>query len=168
MDIATVRNRGWVALGMDLKRLLAYEGGSVDYRIRKLHTLLKRCWDWLRSEQNLFAFYVFGHLPKEERQERYVSEFLKSATENFPSPWLCPLAKFVVPEEKRESSRWNIGYVVIGLAMSWSIGRVVIASLKEIDVWSLSRQEDLFSTSMDRDCELLVHVVHCSTNNSDI
>ena len=70
----------WAALDLDFKRLFADQCGSGKHRIRKLHSLLKRCWDWLRSDKSLFAFYVFGHLSKQERRERYVSEYLKSVT----------------------------------------------------------------------------------------
>ena len=141
---------GWAALDLDFRRLIAYEGGSETHRIRKLHLLLKRNWDWLRSDQSLFAFYVFGHLSKQERQERYISEYLKSVTEHFPSPWLCPLAKCVGPEDNRESSLWNIGAAVWDLGVSWAKDRVAVASYEGIDVWSLSRQEELFKISIDR------------------
>ena len=139
---------GWAPLDMDFKRLLADRVGSEGHGIRKLHSLFKRCWDWLRSDQSLFVFYVFRHLSKQDRQERCVSEYLKSVTEHFPSPWLCPIAKFVGPENNRESLNWNIGREVIDLAASWSRDRVVVASYEGIHVWSLSRQEELFRISI--------------------
>ena len=153
---------GWAALDLDFKRLLAHQGCSVGHGICKLRSLLKRCWDWLRSDRSLFAFYVFGHLSKQERQERFVSEYLKSVTEHFPSPWLYPLAKCVGPEDNRESSRWNIGDVVTDLAVSWSTDRVSIGSLKGIHVWSLSRQEELVRISIDRDA-----IVRCVELSED-
>ena len=141
---------GWAALNLDFKRLLADQGGSLGHGVRKLHSLLKHGWDWLRSEQSLLTFYVFGRLSKKERQEPYISEYLKSVTEHFPSPWLCPLAKCVGPEDNRERSQWNIGNCVRDLAVSWSRDRVVIAADKGIHVWSLSRQEELFRIPIDQ------------------
>ena len=51
---------GWAALDLDFERLFSYNRVSVAYRIRKLHSCLKRCWDWLRKDRSLFGFYVFG------------------------------------------------------------------------------------------------------------
>ena len=135
---------GWAALDLDFKRILADRDGSVGHGIRKQYSLLKRYRIWLQSERSLFAFYIFGHLSKEERQERYVSEYLKSLTEHFPSHWLYPIAKCVGPEDNRESSRWSIGSIVRDLAVSRSRDTVVIASDEGIHVWSLSRPEELF------------------------
>ena len=101
------------------------------------------------GRRKFVGFYVFGHLSKQEREELYVSEYLKSVTEHFPSPWLYPLTKCVGPEDNRESSRWNIGSELLGLAVSWSKGRVVVASSEGIHVWSLSRQEELSTISLD-------------------
>ena len=96
---------GLAALDLEFKPLLTDQGGSVGYGIHKLHSLLELCWQWLQSDQSLLAFYVFGNFPKQELQGRYVSEYLKSITERFRSPWLYPLAKCVVPDDTRESSQ---------------------------------------------------------------
>ena len=98
----------------------------------------------------MFAFYIYGPLSKQERQELYISQYLKSVTEHIPSPWLCPLEKCVGPEDKSESSRWNIEIEVLDLSVSWSREIFVIALYEVIDFWSLSRQEELFRISIDR------------------
>ena len=123
--------------------MYAQESGPVRHGIRKLHSLLEGCWDGLRSEQSLFAFYIFGNLSKQELQQGIVSEYLNSVTEHFASRKLRPLAKCVGPDDNRESSRWGIGDRVLDLALSWSKDRVAIATLKGIHVWFLSRQEEL-------------------------
>ena len=71
------------------------------------------------------------HLSKQGRQELYVSDYLKSAREQFPSPWLCPLGKCIGPLDNRESSRWNTRIVVINLAATWSRDRAVIHRMKQ-------------------------------------
>ena len=43
-----------MALGLDFRRLLADQGGSVGHGIRKPHLLSKRCWDWLFGDQSFF------------------------------------------------------------------------------------------------------------------
>ena len=117
---------GWSGLDLDFKRLFARQSGIEKEEIRKLQVLVKRCWDWLRQDWSLFAFNVFGHLSKQERLTKNVSEYLNSVTEHFPSPWLCPMTKCIGPEDCREQLRWNIGSAVRDLAVSWSRERVVI------------------------------------------
>ena len=73
---------GWAALDLDYQQILGYEGGSEMHGMGKLHSLLKRCWNWLSGDQILFRFYLFGHLSKQERQEQYISEYLKSVSEH--------------------------------------------------------------------------------------
>ena len=157
---------GWAALDMDFLRLLGDQGGLVRHGMRKLQSLLRRSWHSSRSDQSLFAFYVFGHLSKQERQERYVSEYLKTVMEHFPSPWLCPLTKCVGPEDNREISEWFIGDAVIDLAVSWFRDRVVVASCEGIHVWSLIRQAERFKIPIDRDA--VVRTVELSEDDTII
>ena len=111
---------GWSALALDLKWLLGYEGGSEKHGIRQLHSMLKGYWTQVCLYQSLLGFYAFGYFWKEDRQDRNISEYLKSVEKHLPSPWLCPLTKYVGPEDSRESSRWNVGNIVWNLSVSWT------------------------------------------------
>ena len=140
---------GWAALDLDFIRLIACEGGSEKHGIRQLHSMLRGCWARLRLNESLLGFFCFGYFSKEERRDRNISEYLKIVEKHLPSPWLCPLTKCIGPEDNRENSRWNIGSIVWSLAVSWARDRVVIASYKNIYIWSLSLQEELFEISID-------------------
>ena len=135
---------GWAALDLDFKRLLVAQTGLQKNEMRKLHSLLKRCWSVLSRDRSLFAFNVFGNLSKRERLSKNVSMYLNSVTEHFPSPWLYPMTKCVGPEDSREQSRWNIQWRIKNLSVSWSSDRVIIVSDSGIHVWSLTLQEELF------------------------
>ena len=120
--------------------------------MRKLYTLPKRCWNSLRRDRSLFAFNVFGHISKQERRGRNISQYLNSVTEHFPSPWLYPMTKCVGPEDSRELSRWNIRFHVNDLWVSLSSDRAAIASNSGIHVWSFARQEELFKIQKSAYC----------------
>ena len=109
--------------------------------------------------------YMFGHLSKQERQERYVSKYLKSPTVYFPSHWLCQLIKCLGTEDIREQSRRNVRAKISDLAVSWSRDRVVIASAIGICFWSLSRQIELLRVPIDVedsvDCLAMSEDVKC-------
>lgn len=60
---------------------------------------------------------------------------------------LYPLAKCAGPEDNRENLRWNIRDRVLNLSVLCSTDRIVVASLKGIHVWSLSRKEELSRVS---------------------
>ena len=113
---------------------LLTKGVSEKHRIRKRHSFLNRFWIWFRRDQSLFAFYIFGHLSKQERQERHVSEYLKNVMEHFLSLWLYALEKFVGPEDNWERSQWNIELEVTDLAISSSRDRLAVASIEGINV----------------------------------
>ena len=78
MDISMLRNGARSVLDLEFKRLLAYATGSEGHEIRKLHSQLKRCWNWLGIEKSLFRLFVLRHLSK---QERTISQYLKKVTE---------------------------------------------------------------------------------------
>ena len=42
-------------LDLDFMRLIADQDGSVGHGIHKQHSLLKRCWDCLRGDQNFIV-----------------------------------------------------------------------------------------------------------------
>ena len=148
---------GRSGLDTDFKRLREVLSSPDKGHMHKLHLLIKRSWHWLRRDQTLFAYEVFGYLSRQERQSKYVSEYLESVTKHFPSPWLRPMTKCIVPEDSREQSRWNIERNIFDLAVSWLSDRAVIASDSGIHLWSISLQEELFEIPTDtEECALSV------------
>lgn len=65
-----------------------------------------------------------------------------------PSPWLCPKAKCVGPEDAREEFRFNVGKFIVGLCVSWSNEIVYVAAFRGIDAWLLIEQEPLLKITV--------------------
>ena len=72
--------------------------------------------------------------------------------ECFPRPWLQPMIKCMGPEDGREESRWTISGGLNDICVSWTLGKVFIATDEGIKVWSIDRHEEIFSIPCSAAC----------------